>query len=250
LGFAFLTSATIREGFERILPYQALLPSHVRFSIDTDAERDYVVADDADIPADVRPFIVERDLAGLAAVLAGANIPIAVDWVETTLDEQRARRLAQTWSLTTDVRPDQPRNRIAAARGTLDAALPQADPNTTRVFERQCRELLDGRLSRVGVAGQVRSRILHDQRSFPSMQAIADELHLDPRTLRRKLIDEGTSYRELIAGIRRARAEQLLATNVSIETIAQQLGYAETASFTHAFVRWTGMAPSEFRRSQ
>jgi AraC-like DNA-binding protein len=248
LGFAFLTSATVREGFERILPYQALLPSHVRFSIDTDGTREYVVADASDIPADIRPFIVERDLAGLAAVLGGANIPISVDWVETTLDERRAQRLAQTWSLTTDVRPNRPVNRIAGARGTLDIALPQSDPNTTRLFERQCRELLDGRLSRVGVAGQVRSRILHDHRRFPSMQTISDELHLDPRTLRRRLTDEGTSYRELIAQARRSRAEQLLAGTASIETIAEQLGYAETASFTHAFTRWTGLRPSEFRR--
>ena len=247
LGFAFLTSATVRAGFERILPYQALLPSHVRFSIDID-DREWVVADDTDIPAGIRPFIVDRDLAGLAAVLAGANIPIAVDWVETTLDERRARRLADTWSLTTDVRPNRPRNRIASAPGTLDIALPQSDPNTTRVFERQCRDLLDRRLSRVGVTGQVRSRLLHDQRSFPSMQTIADELHLDPRTLRRKLTDQGTSFRAVIAEVRRARAEQMLATDVPIETIARDLGYAETASFTHAFIRWTGMAPSEFRR--
>lgn len=248
LGFAFLTSATVREGFERILPYQALLPSHVRFSVGGDAERDYVVADDTDIPAEIRPFIVERDLAGLAAVLTGANIPIAVEWVETTLDEQRARRLAQTWSLTADVRPNQPVNRIAGAPGTLDIALPQSDPNTVAVFERQCRELLDGRLSRVGVAGQVRSRLLHDQDRFPAMGSIAGELHLDPRTLRRKLTHEGTSYRELITEARRARAEQLLAGNLSVEAIALQLGYAETASFTHAFTRWTGVAPSAFRR--
>lgn len=248
LGFAFLTSATAREGFERILPYQALLPSHVRFSVDTDGTREYVVADDSEIPADIRPFIVERDLAGLAAVLAGANIPISVDWVETTLDERRARRLAQTWSLTKDVRPNRPVNRIAGARGALDVVLPQSDPNTTRVFERQCRELLDGRLSRVGVAGQVRSRILHDRRRFPSMQTIADELHLDPRTLRRRLTDEGTSYRDLIAEARQARAEKLLAGAAPIEAIARQLGYAETASFTHAFTRWTGLRPSEFRR--
>lgn len=248
LGFAFLTSATVREGFERILPYQALLPSHVRFSIDTGGTSDCVVADDTDIPAEVRPFIVERDLAGLAAVLRGADIPIAVDWAETTLDEQRARRLAQTWSLTTDVRPNRPLNRIVGVRGALDVALPQSDPNTTRVFERQCRELLDGRVSRVGVTGQVRSRILHDQRSFPSMQTIANELHLDPRTLRRKLTDEGTSFRDLMAEVRRARAEQMLATTVPIETIARQLGYAETASFTHAFTRWTALSPSEFRR--
>ncbi len=248
LGFAFLTSATVREGLERILPYQALLPSHVRFSIDTDSEREYTVADDNDIPADIRPFIVERDLAGLAAVLAGANIPIAVEWAETTLDEQRAQRLAQTWPLTSDVRANRPLNRIVAARGTLDVALPQSDPNTTRVFERQCRELLDRRLSRVGVTGQVRSRILHDQRSFPTMKTIADELHIDPRTLRRRLVDEGASFRELIAEVRRDRAEQMLTTNVSIETLARQLGYAETASFTHAFTRWTGVSPSQFRR--
>lgn len=249
LGFAFLTSATVREGFERILPYQALLPSHVRFSLDTGGGRESVVADDRDIPAEIRPFVVERDLAGLAAVLAGAGIPISVEWVETTLDDARAQRLAQNWSLGTDVRPNRPVNRIVGVPGTLDVPLPQSDPNTTRLFERQCRELLEGRLSRVGVAGQVRSRILHDQKHFPSMQTIADELHLDPRTLRRKLTGEGTSYRDLIAQARRSRAEQLLAGQASIETIARQLGYAETASFTHAFTRWTGLPPSDFRRS-
>jgi AraC-like DNA-binding protein len=246
LGFAFLTSATVRDGLERILPYQALLPSHVRFSIHSDNDGEYLLADDCDIPPQIRPFIVERDLAGLAAVLAGANVTIAVDWLETTLDEDRARRLATTWSLTTDVRPNQPGNRLVGRPGLLDVRLPQADPNTARVAERQCRQLLEQRLSRVGVAGQVRSRIMHTSR-FPSMQEVAGELHLDPRTLRRKLTAEGSSYRELVAQARKIRAEQMLAGNEPIEAIAARLGYAETASFTHAFTRWTGMPPSHFR---
>ena len=246
LGFAFLTSATVRDGLERILPYQALLPSHVRFSIGTDEDGEYLLADDREIPPAVRPFIVERDLAGLAAVLSGANVSIAVEWLETTLDEDRARRLAATWSLTADVRPNRTGNRLVGRPGMLDVPLPQSDPNTTRVFERQCRQLLEQRLSRVGVAGQVRSRIMHTGR-FPSMQDVADELHLDQRTLRRKLTDEGTSYRQLISQARRIRAEQMLAGNEPIELIASQLGYAETASFTHAFTRWTGMPPSHFR---
>jgi AraC-like DNA-binding protein len=179
-------------------------------------------------------------------VLAGANVTIAVDWLETTLDEDRARRLATTWSLTTDVRPNQPGNRLVGRPGLLDVRLPQADPNTARVAERQCRQLLEQRLSRVGVAGQVRSRIMHTSR-FPSMQEVAGELHLDPRTLRRKLTAEGSSYRELVAQARKIRAEQMLAGNEPIEAIAARLGYAETASFTHAFTRWTGMPPSHFR---
>jgi AraC-like DNA-binding protein len=79
------------------------------------------------------------------------------------------------------------------------------------------------------------------------MQEVAGELHLDPRTLRRKLTAEGSSYRELVAQARKIRAEQMLAGNEPIEAIAARLGYAETASFTHAFTRWTGMPPSHFR---
>jgi AraC-like DNA-binding protein len=91
---------------------------------------------------------------------------------------------------------------------------------------------------------------MHDRLAFPSMQAVADELHLDPRTLRRKLTDEGTSFREVVAEVRRTRAEELLTGSAPVELIAQQLGYAETASFTHAFTRWTGLSPSRFRQAQ
>lgn len=247
VGFAFLTSATVREGFERAFPYLVLAPSHLPLSVEADDRHDYIAADDSDVPADIRAFIVERDLGGLAAVLHGANVQLIPEWIETTLDSQRAERLAATWSPTADVRPNQPRNRIAFARGPFDAALPQADSNTARIAERQCQQLLERRLSRVGVAGQVRSRIMHDQASFPSMQDVAGELHLDPRTLRRKLTDEGTSFRAVVADVRRARGEHLLAGDAAIESIARQLGYAETASFTHAFTRWTGLSPSQFR---
>lgn len=247
VGFAFLTSATVRDGFERAFPYLVLAPSHLSLSVETDDRHDYIAADDSDVPADIREFIIERDLGGLAAVLNGANIQLVPEWIETTLDPQRAQSLAAAWSPTAGVRPNRPRNRIAFARGSFDTALPQADSNTSRIAERQCQQLLERRLSRVGVAGQVRSRILHDQSAVPSMQDVADELHLDPRTLRRKLNDEGTSFRALVAEVRRARAEQLLAGDAAIESIAQRLGYAETASFTHAFTRWTGLSPSQFR---
>lgn len=247
LGFMFLTSATVREGFERALPYLALAPSHMRLSIESDGEHDYLAADESDIPTDIRPFIVERDMGGVAAVLRGANVHLVPDRLETTLDPERTELLAAAWSMTADVRPNQGRNRIAFPLGMIDAALPQADSNTARMAERQCQQLLERRLSRVGVAGQVRSRILHNQQAFPSMQQVADELHLDPRTLRRRLTDEGTSFRSVVADVRRARAEQLLTGSLAIEAIAEQLGYAETASFTHAFTRWTGSSPSQFR---
>jgi AraC-like DNA-binding protein len=247
VGFTFLASATVREGIERIAPYLALSPSHLRVSVDSDATHSYIVADDTEIPADVRPFIVERDIAGIAAVFRGAGVELAPEWIETTLDGERAERLVRTWSATAEVRPNQSRNRIAGPPGMLDAALPQADPNTARFFERQCAEVLDRRLARVGLSGQIRSRLLHDPVHFPTMQTVADELHLDPRTLRRRLTDEGMSFRALVDDVRSTLAERLLAEHMPIEEIAVRLGYAETASFTHAYIRWTGLAPSRSR---
>ena len=49
--------------------------------------------------------------------------------------------------------------------------------------------------------------------------------------------------------IREGVAIELLETaGLSVESVAERLGYAETASFIHAFTRWTGMSPGKFRR--
>jgi len=250
IGLMILACPTLRQGMELALPYLALSPTHLRFSVEVDDDYTYLVADDSELPTDVRAFIVERDLAGWVAALHGAHLAFAPLWVETTLDAERAAKLAEVWHLPLrDVHPGQHRNRLAGARELLDQPLPLADANTARMLSRQCRELLDRRLSRVGVAGQVRSRLLHKPGELPSMQTIADELHIDTRTLRRRLASEGTSFRTLLDEIRHRLAVELLAQDIAVEEIARQLGYAETANLTHAFKRWEGMAPSYFRKS-
>lgn len=250
IGFMILAGPTVREGVESALPFLALSPTHLRFSLQTDEDHVYLVADDSELPTDVRAFIVERDLAGLVAATRGAHLEFTPLRVETTLDAERAAKLAEVLDLPLrDVYPGRRRNRIAGARELLDQPSPLADANTARTFSRQCQELLDRRLSRVGLAGQVRSRLLHKPGELPPMQTVADELHIDPRTLRRRLAGEGTSFRALLEEVRRRLAIELLAHDVAVEEIAKRLGYAETANFTHAFTRWEGMAPSYFRKS-
>lgn len=250
IGFMILACPTVRQGVELALPFLALSPTHLRFSLETDADCAYLFADDSELPADVRAFIVERDLAGLAAALRGAQLELAPLWVETTLDAERAAKLAEVWHLPLgEVHPGRRSNRIAVSRELLDQSSPLADANTARMFSRQCQELLDRRVSRVGLAGQVRSRLLHKPGELPSMQTVADELHIDPRTLRRRLASEGTSFRTLLDEVRRGLAIELLEQDIPVGEIASRLGYAEMGNFTHAFIRWEGVAPSHFRRS-
>lgn len=94
------------------------------------------------------------------------------------------------------------------------------------------------------------SRMLRARVIFPdtSLESIASELSIQPRTLNRRLQAEGKSFRELINEARFEVARQLLAgTRMDITDIALTLGYADPSGFTHAFQRWSGVAPSGWR---
>jgi len=79
----------------------------------------------------------------------------------------------------------------------------------------------------------------------------ATGLGLSVRTLRRRLGEEGASYFGLCDEVRGAIAERLLTgSRLQVEQIAETLGYSESASFIHAFKRWTGESPHAFRRAR
>lgn len=74
---------------------------------------------------------------------------------------------------------------------------------------------------------------------------IARELAISTRQLQRKLQHENTRFSELLERERKRRALQLLGSH-SMLAIAQQLGFAEQASFNHAFKRWFGVSPTNY----
>jgi len=77
---------------------------------------------------------------------------------------------------------------------------------------------------------------------------VADHLHTSVSTLRRGLKREGTNYRHVLEETRRTLAEGYIEDpRLSISDAAYLLGFAEQASFSRAFRRWTGTSPSRFR---
>lgn len=91
----------------------------------------------------------------------------------------------------------------------------------------------------------------HLAKGTATVELIATQLALSTRTLNRRLADAGTSFRGLCETVRRSRAESLL-TNpaVSLAEVSFMLGYHEQSTFQHAFKRWTGMTPGEFRAAR
>jgi AraC-like DNA-binding protein len=82
-----------------------------------------------------------------------------------------------------------------------------------------------------------------------SVDDIASRLALSSRSLQRYLREEGTSYQELLDGVRRDVAEHYLRdSGLQLTQVAQLLAYRELSNFTRAFQRWHGVSPREWRR--
>jgi AraC-like DNA-binding protein len=75
-------------------------------------------------------------------------------------------------------------------------------------------------------------------------------MHMSTRTLQRQLEQEGTRFTELLDEVRCDRARELLTDpSVTLADVAFRLGFADLATFSRAFKRWTGKPPGQWRRS-
>ena len=82
-----------------------------------------------------------------------------------------------------------------------------------------------------------------------TLEHVAFRCGMSDRTLRRRLTEAGTSYRDLVDDVRKERALHLLEADQSISLIAQHLGFSDATAFARAFRRWTGNAPHSHVRS-
>ena len=112
-----------------------------------------------------------------------------------------------------------------------------------------CDDLHDRLRNRLGLAGKVRSLLLANLGRHASLEDVSARLDIPIRTLRRKLQEEQTSFRDILDQLRAEVATKYLRdTKMTIDDIADALGFSETANFRHAFRRWNQTSPLEFRR--
>jgi AraC-like DNA-binding protein len=132
----------------------------------------------------------------------------------------------------------------------LGTPLASGDPALHQVLRRHAEHLLSLLAPGDGLVDRVRAHILA---TMGGQQARAEDtaahLGLSRRTLTRRLQHEGTSFLALLDDVRHQSATHyLLTTDHSVEDIAFLLGFSESPPFVRAFKRWTGMAPSAYRR--
>lgn len=143
----------------------------------------------------------------------------------------------------------QRRNELQVEPAWTTRAPRLGDDVTYEMARGNCQQLLTEVHFASGTASLVRRALIEQMPwRFPSIESMGRELSLEPRTLRRRLEAQGTSYRQILAEVRQGLAiEYLRKTRMTTEDIASRLGYSDAANFRHAFQRWTGKTPHEYR---
>lgn len=133
----------------------------------------------------------------------------------------------------------------------VDFALKDVDPMSFEQAKQVCDAEKRKFRQHMNIAGRVRQCVIARESEFPSLQNIADELCMSPRTLHRELAREGTNFKTVIEQYQAKKSrEYLLAYGYSVSKTAMLLGYSDTANFRRAFKRWYGCSPSEFLESE
>jgi AraC-like DNA-binding protein len=134
------------------------------------------------------------------------------------------------------------------SREVVELPVMHANKFNARMSEKLCQDILRKYIGEEDLAMQIRHIMLQVPGQFPDEEAVANALALSGRTMRRKLGDLGTSYRDLREQVRSELAQQYLRnTNMSVDQVAYLLGYTETTNFRRAFKRWLGVSPREYR---
>jgi AraC-like DNA-binding protein len=143
---------------------------------------------------------------------------------------------------------NQERDELRLAARYLNEPMPLSHPITNTIARDACAQSL-AEVSRAGsLAAEVHRMLINHPGHFPDVDAMAAELSITERALRRRLDTEQTSYRKILTEVRMNLAiEYLRKTSMTNEEISARLGYSDAANFRRAFSRWTYKRPSDFR---
>ena len=82
----------------------------------------------------------------------------------------------------------------------------------------------------------------------PSLEGVAHDLAMSPRTLQRRLRELGVSFHDVADEVRRGAAGLYLEQpDIAIAEVAYLLGFSDQSTFHRAFKRWTGVTPKQWR---
>jgi AraC-like DNA-binding protein len=142
----------------------------------------------------------------------------------------------------------QPTDELELAPEDLQLPLKSARPELAVLIDRAAEEMIARLPTRSDFANDVRRVLATSLRDKTTpLHRLAEAFGISPRTVQRRLAEQGQSLRELYDQVRLEQAARYLEGSGAVAEIGPQLGFDAPSSFHRAFGRWTGLTPLEFR---
>ena len=251
LGYAWLSSSTLRTGLQRAVRYSRLVGERGLTQIENTSRGVKVRfwanrGNPAVVPvAAVFVDIVMALLLDLCRMNAGAALrPVAA-----TLRRKKPHPAdAHQRFFGCKVEFEAEENTFVLSVDDADRPLPSANRQLAAVFDKMLAEEL-ARLDKSDVVSRCRAAVLEQLSSGEgTAEDTAKQLHMSARTLQRKLAAANTTYLQLVDDTRKDLALRYIEDpRRSVTDITFSLGFSQPSAFTRAFKRWTGLSPSDYR---
>lgn len=250
LSFAIISSSTLRQTLELFERYIALRTPLVTASHRIEGDAVLVQFQPQHPLGEIEPIVLEAVILTVKNifeyVLAGDH-PLGA--VAFPFPAPPYAALAQQL-FQTEVRWGQSWAGFSLPLAALDQPLKMADELTYVEAASICQNAFESLARSETMAARIRKTLQERRRAFPTLNELAESFHLTPRTLHRRLLDEGTSYNEILEEVRHLLAvEYLKAGQLDMQEIAYELGYSDLSNFRRAFKRWEGVSPSAWREN-
>lgn len=255
LGIIFTASPNVRTALDRLSFFLRAWQGGTVIELETratTAEWTYQIDDPSIQPRrQDAEFSVAVTCSLIRAMLGQSWAPLEVHFEHSASEAPGHSRTTLPRLLAAPVQFNQSVNRVIFDRTDLGRLVFRPQQSIAPYLEQHLRDLMSLDHEERGFSARVALLIAKrmGQRTL-TVQSLANELGISPRTLQRRLAEDGTSLREIVRSERARIAEALLRTrHRQIGAIAHDLGYTDTAVFSRAFKSWTGNNPRSFRRS-
>lgn len=250
VGVATMAAPTVMDAFNTLIRYQHTRAQFANWQVAQQAGY-IIVSYELSVEQDeVAVFLMEAlsmSLLMTMQFLLGEKEKLAT--MGLTIAEPDYRDL-YTQVSSCEIRFGEAVNYVKIPVEFCDLPIPTRDSSLQQWAVQQCEQQFE----KMNLANSFTARTLAILRQFPGRAMNQDQLayvlNVSPRTLLRRLKEEGTTYKQLVNEEHKRLAEHYLShTDLTIECIADQLGYHDLSSFRRAFKRWFGMSPSQYPRT-
>jgi AraC-like DNA-binding protein len=249
LSYSIAPSSTLRDAFERMERYSYILSDAAlnQFRRERDGYH-FILTPQVDLPDESVDAFVSLYVRMCRSLSGDRNFS------PRRIELRRAKpsnRACFDKVLRAPLRFGAARNALVFSHADLERPLEAGNRELAREHDEIARRALD-RVKPKNTIARV-ELVLLDRlpRGEPSQADIAAVLFMSARTLQRKLAEDGMTYKEILDAMRRKLALSYLAEKrYSASEITYLLGFSDASSFSRAFRRWTGTAPSKFRQTR